>query len=70
VELRGIKESARQGRTTRQPPGSTGFGELTAHESIELLPDQGSFTEIEALRRHRRHRLRPGTPCLYSDGVV
>jgi acetyl-CoA carboxylase carboxyltransferase component len=65
-----LKNSARQG----PDPGATerqhAKGKLTAHERIELLLDEGSFTEIQPLRRHRatgfgmEHR-RP-----YSDGVV
>ncbi len=45
-------------------------GKLTVRERLELLFDEGSFTEIEPLRRHRAsgfglERQRP-----YTDGVV
>ncbi|MFJ1751569.1 acyl-CoA carboxylase subunit beta [Kitasatospora sp. NPDC088134] len=45
-------------------------GKLTARERIDLLLDEGSFHEVEPLRRHRAtgfgmERRRP-----YSDGVV
>ncbi|MFF4346718.1 acyl-CoA carboxylase subunit beta [Streptomyces sp. NPDC001530] len=70
TELGEIKETARRG----PDPGATerqhSKGKLTAHERIELLLDDGSFTEVEALRRHRAtgfglERRRP-----HSDGVV
>jgi acetyl-CoA carboxylase carboxyltransferase component len=45
-------------------------GKLTARERLELLFDEGSFTEIEGFRRHRAqafgmHRSRP-----HTDGVI
>ncbi|WP_329066214.1 acyl-CoA carboxylase subunit beta [Amycolatopsis sp. NBC_01480] len=70
VELREIKEEARRGPDDAATVRQHERGKLTAHERIELLLDPGTFTEIEALRRHRatgfglEHR-RP-----YSDGVV
>ncbi|MFJ1974917.1 acyl-CoA carboxylase subunit beta [Streptomyces sp. NPDC087903] len=68
-ELGLIKQAAAHGdplATERQHAK----GKLTARERIELLLDDGSFNEVESLRRHRAsgfglERKRP-----YTDGVV
>ncbi|WP_369250090.1 acyl-CoA carboxylase subunit beta [Streptomyces sp. R41] len=70
TELGDIKETARRGPDPAATERQHAKGKLTAHERIELLLDDGSFTEFEALRRHRAtgfglERRRP-----YSDGVV
>jgi acetyl-CoA carboxylase carboxyltransferase component len=70
AELIELKRQARRGPDDRATERQHRRGKLTAHERVELLLDQGSFTEIEPLRRHRatgfglEHR-RP-----HSDGVV
>ncbi|MFF4354858.1 acyl-CoA carboxylase subunit beta [Streptomyces sp. NPDC001530] len=70
LELREIKESARLGMGPRSTEQQHARGKLTVHERIELLFDEGTFQEIEGIRRHRatgfglEHR-RP-----YTDGVV
>jgi acetyl-CoA carboxylase carboxyltransferase component len=70
AELDGIKEAARLGPDPAATERQHAKGKLTAHERIELLLDEGSFTEVEALRRHRAtgfglERRRP-----HSDGVI
>ncbi|ULR51535.1 acyl-CoA carboxylase subunit beta [Streptomyces deccanensis] len=45
-------------------------GKLTARERIGLLLDKGSFTEIEALRRHRATGFGLERKKPYTDGVV
>jgi acetyl-CoA carboxylase carboxyltransferase component len=70
TELDQLKESARQGPDPAATERQHARGKLTAHERVELLLDEGSFTEVEALRRHRAtgfglERRRP-----HSDGVV
>ncbi|NDZ69627.1 methylmalonyl-CoA carboxyltransferase, partial [Streptomyces sp. SID10362] len=45
-------------------------GKLTARERIDLLLDEGSFQEIEALRRHRASGFGLENKRPYTDGVV
>jgi len=45
-------------------------GKLTARERIGLLLDEGSFTEFDALARHRAHDFGVGRTRPYGDGVV
>ncbi|MFJ8017074.1 acyl-CoA carboxylase subunit beta [Streptomyces sp. NPDC096339] len=45
-------------------------GKLTARERIEALLDEGSFQEIEALRRHRASGFGLEHKKPYTDGVV
>jgi acetyl-CoA carboxylase carboxyltransferase component len=68
--LHETKDLARRG----PDPGATerqhARGKLTAHERIDLLLDPGSFTEIEALRRHRASGFGLEARRPHSDGVV
>jgi acetyl-CoA carboxylase carboxyltransferase component len=68
-ELREIKRVAREGDPTATDRQHA-KGKLTAHERIELLLDEGTFTEIEALRRHRASAFGLDQRRPYSDGVV
>jgi propionyl-CoA carboxylase beta chain len=45
-------------------------GKLTARERIGLLLDEGSFTELDALARHRAHEFGIQASRPYGDGVV
>jgi methylmalonyl-CoA decarboxylase subunit alpha len=45
-------------------------GRLTARERIGLLLDEGSFTEVETLRRHRASGFGMEARRPYGDGVV
>ncbi|UQA90610.1 acyl-CoA carboxylase subunit beta [Streptomyces halobius] len=45
-------------------------GKLTARERLDLLFDQGSFTEVEQLRRHRATGFGLEAKRPYTDGVV
>ncbi|GHJ40932.1 acyl-CoA carboxylase subunit beta [Streptomyces sp. TS71-3] len=45
-------------------------GKLTARERIEALLDPGSFTELDALARHRSHNFGMAEQRPYGDGVV
>ncbi|MFF9017388.1 acyl-CoA carboxylase subunit beta [Streptomyces sp. NPDC014870] len=70
AELIELKSRVRRGTDPAATARQHARGKLTAHERIELLLDEGSFQEIEALRRHRSsgfgmERRRP-----HSDGVV
>ncbi|WP_433241131.1 acyl-CoA carboxylase subunit beta [Streptosporangium sp. CA-135522] len=46
------------------------LGKRTARERIELLLDEGSFTEIDMYRRHQAHGLRIEEQRPHTDGVV
>jgi acetyl-CoA carboxylase carboxyltransferase component len=69
-ELNAIKMSARRGPDPRATHRQHDKGKLTAHERIELLLDPGSFTEVEALRRHRATAFGLDRRRPHSDGVV
>ncbi|MCF6526635.1 acyl-CoA carboxylase subunit beta, partial [Streptomyces sp. JJ36] len=45
-------------------------GKLTARERIELLLDEGSFREVEGLRRHRASGFGLEERRPYTDGVI
>src|ERR1700760_547277 len=45
-------------------------GKLTARERVDLLVDEGSFTEFDALARHRAHGFGIEGSRPYGDGVV
>ncbi|MEU4268198.1 acyl-CoA carboxylase subunit beta [Streptomyces sp. NPDC026092] len=70
AELIELKSRVRQGTDPTATARQHARGKLTVYERIELLLDEGSFQEIEPLRRHRSsgfgmERRRP-----HSDGVV
>ncbi|WP_156724684.1 acyl-CoA carboxylase subunit beta [Streptomyces apocyni] len=68
-ELRRLKEEVSRAcpvATRRQHDKN----KLTAHERLELLFDQGTFTEIEPLRRHRATGFGLEDNKPYGDGVV
>ncbi len=68
-ELGLMKEAARHGdplATERQHAK----GKLTAYERIELLLDEGSFNEVEMLRRHRATGFGLEKKRPYTDGVI
>ena len=45
-------------------------GKLTARERVNLLLDPGSFTELDALARHRSHGMGLENERPYTDGVI
>ncbi|HXL95590.1 MAG TPA: acyl-CoA carboxylase subunit beta [Streptosporangiaceae bacterium] len=45
-------------------------GKLTARERIALLLDEGSFTELDELARHRAHAFGIDRDRPYGDGVI
>ncbi|MCI0385202.1 carboxyl transferase domain-containing protein, partial [Streptomyces sp. CNQ085] len=53
AELHAIREQVRRGPGERATEAQHAKGKLTARERIELLLDEGSFREVEPLRRHR-----------------
>ncbi|MCT4356441.1 acyl-CoA carboxylase subunit beta [Streptomyces sp. Je 1-79] len=69
-ELRLIKEEVLQGPDPMATERQHARGKLTARERIDLLLDEGSFTEVEPLRRHRASGFGLETNRPYTDGVV
>ena len=70
AELGAIRRLAQDGPSPGATAQQHGRGRLTARERIELLLDAGSFTEIEALRRHRATGFGLEARRPYTDGVV
>ncbi|MGW3328914.1 carboxyl transferase domain-containing protein, partial [Streptomyces virginiae] len=52
-ELHSLRELALRGPSDRATEAQHAKGKLTARERIALLLDEGSFREVEQLRRHR-----------------
>ncbi|MEU1282525.1 carboxyl transferase domain-containing protein, partial [Streptomyces sp. NPDC005805] len=69
-ELTALRELVREGPDPRATERQHAKGKLTARERIELLLDKGSFTEIEALRRHRASGFGLEAKKPYTDGVI
>ncbi|KOV90850.1 MULTISPECIES: acyl-CoA carboxylase subunit beta [unclassified Streptomyces] len=70
AELIELKTLTRQGPDPQATERQHAKGKLTAHERIELLLDDGTFQEIEALRRHRSTAFGMDRRRPHSDGVV
>lgn len=70
AELRKIKESARLGMGQRSTEQQHARGKLTVHERLDLLFDEGTFREIEGMRRHRATGFGLENRRPYTDGVV
>ncbi|MBT0773428.1 acyl-CoA carboxylase subunit beta [Kineosporia sp. J2-2] len=69
-ELRRLRELARSGPDPAATERQHARGKLTARERIEILLDDGSFTEVEQLRRHRATGFGLEDKKPYTDGVV
>src|SRR2546423_726816 len=70
AELRAIREEVRRGPSDRATEAQHAKGKLTARERIELLLDEGSFHEVEPLRRHRATGFGLEAKRPYTDGVI
>ncbi|NUS12293.1 MAG: acyl-CoA carboxylase subunit beta [Streptomyces sp.] len=70
TELAEIKALSVDGPDDKATARQHGKGKLTARERIDLLLDEGSFQEIEALRRHRATGFGLEDKRPYTDGVV
>jgi acetyl-CoA carboxylase carboxyltransferase component len=70
TELRQLKQRARSGPSERATSAQHAKGKLTARERIDSLLDDGSFTEIESLRRHRAVGFGLEANRPYTDGVI
>ncbi|MFE6975890.1 acyl-CoA carboxylase subunit beta [Streptomyces sp. NPDC057682] len=69
-ELRLIRNEARHGPDPAATERQHAKGKLTAYERIALLLDEGSFHEVEQLRRHRATGFGLEAKKPYTDGVV
>ncbi|WP_329140041.1 acyl-CoA carboxylase subunit beta [Streptomyces sp. NBC_01476] len=69
-ELGALKELVQQGPDPQATERQHARGKLTARERIGLLLDKGSFTEVEALRRHRASGFGLEAKKPHTDGVV
>ncbi|MBB1242213.1 acyl-CoA carboxylase subunit beta [Streptomyces durbertensis] len=69
-ELRRLKAEVGRGPDPAATRRQHARNKLTAHERLELLFDEGTFTEIEPLRRHRATRFGMADRRPHGDGVV
>jgi methylmalonyl-CoA decarboxylase subunit alpha len=69
-ELGLVKNEAHQGPDPKATERQHAKGKLTARERIALLLDEGSFHEVEPLRRHRATGFGLEARRPYTDGVV
>src|SRR3954468_18012749 len=70
AELHEIRAQALAGPSEKATAAQHAKGKLTARERIELLLDEGSFREVEQLRRHRATGFGLESKKPYSDGVI
>jgi methylmalonyl-CoA decarboxylase subunit alpha len=70
AELRRLRAVIQQGPGFDATERQRARGKLTVRERIDLLVDDGTFTEIEALRRHRATGFGLENHRPYTDGVV
>ena len=70
TELGSLKEAARQGPDPAATERQHAKGKLTVWERIELLFDEGSFSEVEPLRRHRAQGFGLESKRPHTDGVI
>ncbi|WP_285498867.1 acyl-CoA carboxylase subunit beta [Actinokineospora sp. NBRC 105648] len=68
--MRRLKELAYHGPDPEATARQHAKGRLTVRERLDLLLDKGSFTEVEALRRHRATAFGLDAHRPYTDGVV
>ncbi|MFH8370256.1 acyl-CoA carboxylase subunit beta [Streptomyces sp. NPDC018031] len=68
-ELHRLREGVREG-DARATQAQHAKGKRTVRERLDLLFDEGSFTEVEPLRRHRATGFGLEDRKPYTDGVV
>src|SRR5574337_324498 len=64
------KRQAEQSGGEERIQGQHDKGKLTARERIDLLLDEGSFTEIDAMTTHHYHEFDMQNKKFFGDGVV
>jgi acetyl-CoA carboxylase carboxyltransferase component len=70
ARLRALREEARHAGTDAAVERQHARGKLTARERLDLLLDQGSFTELDMFTRHRAHGFGLEDTRPWGDGVV
>ena len=70
AELRAVRDAMRRGPGDKATEAQHAKGKLTARERLRLLFDDGRFTEVEGLRRHRASGFGLEDRRPYTDGVV
>ncbi|MFE3113074.1 acyl-CoA carboxylase subunit beta [Kitasatospora indigofera] len=69
-DLAAVRRAAQDGPSPAATEAQHAKGKLTARERIGLLLDEGSFHEVEALRRHRATGFGLEAKRPWTDGVV
>ncbi len=69
-ELKQLKEKAKLGGGKKKIEEQHKRGKLTARERINLLVDEGTFTEIDPFVTHRISEFGMGEKKIFGDGVV
>ncbi|WP_406379458.1 acyl-CoA carboxylase subunit beta [Streptomyces sp. NBC_01618] len=70
LELTVLRDSVLRGPSERATEAQHSKGKLTARERLGLLFDEGGFTELEGLRRHRATGFGMEDKRPHTDGVV
>ncbi|MFJ4473176.1 acyl-CoA carboxylase subunit beta [Streptomyces sp. NPDC089424] len=70
AELEAVREAVHRGPGRRATEAQHAKGKLTARERLGLLFDDGRFTEVEGLRRHRASGFGLEDKRPYTDGVI
>ncbi|MFJ8871541.1 carboxyl transferase domain-containing protein, partial [Streptomyces sp. NPDC102473] len=70
AELHALRADVVRGPSERATEAQHAKGKLTARERIALLLDEGSFREVEQLRRHRATGFGLEAKKPYTDGVI
>ncbi|GAA2231213.1 MULTISPECIES: acyl-CoA carboxylase subunit beta [Kitasatospora] len=70
AELHDLREKVRRGPSEKATEAQHAKGKLTARERIDLLLDEGSFREVEPLRRHRASGFGLEAKKPHTDGVI
>lgn len=70
AELARLKQLTYDGPSEQATQAQHAKGKLTARERLELLLDEGSFCEVEPLRRHRATGFGLEAKRPYTDGVI
>ncbi len=70
AEYHAIRERVKRGPSDKATEAQHAKGKLTARERIDLLLDDGTFREVEPLRRHRATGFGLEAKRPYTDGVI
>ncbi|MFF5789739.1 acyl-CoA carboxylase subunit beta [Streptomyces sp. NPDC012693] len=70
AELLDLREEVMRGPSEKATQAQHAKGKLTARERIDLLLDEGSFHEVEPLRRHRATGFGLESRRPHTDGVI